>query len=77
MSLIYDRVLYSVLSGQWNDLTVFIGQTTEDILAKRIEQFVVNLNLQVNEDKIRHSHENLLLYLDHAVEQIPLTSIEC
>lgn len=67
----YDKALYYTLWGQWDDLLVLMVRTDDDILSKRIQQFLHAYNYSLDRQKIIESHDSLLYYIDHAMKQTP------
>ncbi|GGN65431.1 MULTISPECIES: YhdB family protein [Oceanobacillus] len=63
----YDKALYYTLWGQWDELLVLMVRTNDDFLSKKIEHFLNAYHYSLDEDKIMHSHDQLLYYLDHAM----------
>ncbi|HLR81407.1 MAG TPA: YhdB family protein [Bacillota bacterium] len=64
----YDKALYYTLWGQWDDLLVLMVRTNDDILSKKIQQFLHAYHYATDERNIVTSHDNLLYYLDHAMK---------
>lgn len=67
----YDKALYYTLWGHWDDLLVLMVRTNDDILSKKIQQFLHAFHYSLDERKILDSHDNLLCYLDHAMKYDP------
>lgn len=67
----YDKALYYTLWGHWDDLLVLMVRTNDDILSKKIQQFLHAFHYSLDERKILESHDNLLYYLDHAMKYDP------
>lgn len=65
----YDKALYYTLWGQWDELLVLMIRTDDDFLSKRIENFLNTYHYSLDEDKIMNTHDQLLHYLDHAMQQ--------
>ncbi|GFZ76179.1 hypothetical protein GCM10010978_17270 [Compostibacillus humi] len=72
----YDKALYYTLWGQWDDLLVLMVRTEDDILSKRIQQFLHAFHYSFDEQKIIRTHDNLLYYIDHAMKQTPTLTME-
>ncbi|GGA73083.1 YhdB family protein [Ornithinibacillus halotolerans] len=64
----YDKALYYTLWGQWDDLLVLMVRTKDDMLSKRIQNFLHAYHYSLDNQKIIDSHENLLYYIDHAMK---------
>ena len=71
----YDKALYYTLWGMWDDLLVFMVRTNDDILSKRIQQFLHSFHYSLDERKIVQSHDALLYYIDHAMKQTPTVTM--
>ncbi|TQS76576.1 hypothetical protein DX933_00265 [Ornithinibacillus gellani] len=67
----YDRALYYTLWGQWDDLLVLMVRTKDDLLSKKIQLFLNAYHYSLDERTIIHSHDQLLYYLEHAMNQQP------
>ncbi|WP_440894827.1 YhdB family protein [Amphibacillus sp. Q70] len=67
-TLDYDKALYYTIWQQWDDLLVIMVRTKDDFLAKKINNFLCAFQSEKNTKKIIQQHENLLHYLDHAME---------
>lgn len=68
MSIDYDKALYYTIWQQWDDLIVIMVRTNDDLLAKKINNFLCAFQSEKNNTKIIQQHENLLHYLDHVME---------
>ncbi|MBU5595672.1 YhdB family protein [Amphibacillus sp. MSJ-3] len=66
-TLDYDKALYYTLWQQWDDLIVIMVRTKDDLLAKKINNFLCAFRSENNTKIIIQQHENLLHYLDHAM----------
>ena len=64
----YDRALYYMLCGEWDNLLVLMVRTNDDILSKRIQDFLHAFHYASDKQTIVVSHDNLLYYLDHAMK---------
>ncbi|MFS0671872.1 YhdB family protein [Ornithinibacillus sp. 179-J 7C1 HS] len=67
----YDKALYYTLWGQWDDLLVLMVRTKDDLLSKKIQNFLHAYHYSLDDKKIIESHENLLYYIDHAMKFTP------
>ncbi|WP_163537180.1 YhdB family protein [Gracilibacillus sp. YIM 98692] len=63
----YDKALYFTLWGQWDDLLVLMVRTKDDLLAKKIEQFLHAYHYPTTEEWLMNTHDQLLHYIDHAL----------
>ncbi|WP_096273696.1 YhdB family protein [Paucisalibacillus globulus] len=72
----YDKALYYTLWGQWDDLLVLMVRTKDDLLSKRIQNFLHAYHYSLDDKKIVESHENLLYYIDHAMKYTPSAIME-
>ncbi|WP_163580620.1 YhdB family protein [Gracilibacillus saliphilus] len=75
LNIDYDKALYYTLWGQWDDLLVLMVRTNDDLLSKKIEQFLHAYHYPSSQEYLINSHEQLMQYIDHAlVSQMSLTS---
>ncbi|MBC5636574.1 MULTISPECIES: YhdB family protein [Ornithinibacillus] len=72
----YDKALYYTLWGQWDDLLVLMVRTKDDLLSKKIQNFLHAYHYSLDEQKIIDSHDNLLYYIDHAMKYTPETALK-
>ncbi|WP_339228884.1 YhdB family protein [Oceanobacillus sp. FSL K6-2867] len=72
----YDKALYYTLWGQWDDLLVLMVRTKDDILSKKIEQFLNAYHYSLDESKVINTHDTLLYYIDHAMKYTPPVMME-
>jgi len=72
----YDKALYYTLWGQWDDLLVLMVRTEDDLLSKKIQLFLNAYHYSLDDKKVINSHDNLLYYLDHAMQYVPTEKIE-
>ncbi len=63
----YDKALYFTLWGHWDDLLVLMVRTNDDLLAKKIEQFLHAYHYPISREWLSMTHEELLHYIDHAL----------
>jgi len=71
----YNKTLYYTLWGQWDDLLVLMIRTKDDILSKKIQYFLNAYHYSPDRDVILKSHDDLLYYVDHAMRQLPQTTM--
>ncbi|WP_067840720.1 YhdB family protein [Amphibacillus sediminis] len=64
----YDKALYYTMWQQWDDLLVIMVRTKDDFLSKKIEDFLHAFRFEKNTAKIIRLHDDLLQYLDHAMQ---------
>lgn len=64
----YDKALYYTLWGQWDDLLVLMVRTEDDFLSKKIEDFLHAFHYSSSEESIVRTHQNLIHYLEHAID---------
>lgn len=76
MTLDYDKALYYTLWGSWDDLLLIMDRTEDDLLSRKIGQFLNEYNASINKAKINAFHDDLLHYLDHAMQLTPITSTQ-
>lgn len=72
----YDKALYYTLWGQWDELLILMVRTKDDILSKRIEKFLNAYHYSLDEEKILQKHDQLLYYIDHAMQQDSTITME-
>ncbi|MFY0760455.1 YhdB family protein [Metabacillus dongyingensis] len=64
----YDKALYYTHRSQWDNLLILMVRTKDDMLSKRIEQFLHAYNFENNYGEVEKKLYSLLRYIDHAVE---------
>lgn len=72
----YDKALYYTLWGQWDELLILMVRTKDDFLSKKIEKFLNAYHYSLDEEKIMRTHNQLLYYLDHAMQQDSSVTLE-
>ncbi|MFD1037618.1 YhdB family protein [Virgibacillus byunsanensis] len=72
----YDKALYFTLWGQWDDLLVLMVRTNDDVLSKKIQNFLHAYHYSLDQAKIFECHDNLLYYIDHAMKHLPAVAME-
>lgn len=72
----YDKALYYTLWGQWDDLLVLMVRTNDDMLSKKIQLFLNAYHYSTSQREVIESHDALLYYVDHAMRQIPTTTLQ-
>jgi len=72
----YDKALYYSLWGQWDDLLVLMVRTGDDMLSKKIQNFLYAYHYSLDQTKILALHDELLHYLDHAMTHTPTAVME-
>ncbi len=72
----YDKALYYTLWGQWDELLILMVRTKDDFLSKKIEKFLNAYHYSLDEEKIMRTHDQLLYYLDHAMQQDSSVTLE-
>ena len=72
----YNKALYYTLWGQWDDLLVLMVRTNDDMLSKKIQLFLNAYHYSPDQETILTSHDNLLYYVDHAMQQVPTNTME-
>ena len=71
-----DKALYYTLWGQWDDLLVLMVRTKDDMLSKKIEQFLNAYHYSLDQSKVINTHDTLLYYIDHAMKYTPPVMME-
>lgn len=64
----YEYALNYVLWGRWDDLFTLMLRSRDDFLCKKIQLFLNAYYFSPQETTIIESHDNLLIYLDHAMK---------
>ncbi len=64
----YEHALHFVLWGKWDDLFTLMLRSNDDILRKRIEQFLHAYYYSINHHEIIERHDQLIEYIDHAMK---------
>lgn len=72
----YDKALFYSLWGHWDDLFILMAHTDDDILSKKIHHFLQAYKHASNQREVLEQHDDLLYYIDHAMRQIPTTTME-
>lgn len=72
----YDKALYYILWGQWDDLLVLMVRTDDDLLSKKIHHFLSAYHYSLDQSHIIESHDKLLDYIDHAMKHTPTVTME-
>lgn len=65
----YDRALYYTYRSQWDNLLILMVRTKDDILSKKIEQFLHAYYFQPEYNIVEKKLFSLLRYVDHANDQ--------
>jgi hypothetical protein len=66
----YELALNYVLWGRWDDLFTLMLRTKDDLLEKKIHQFLHAYYYASANKEIIDTHDNLLFYIDHAMENM-------
>jgi len=67
----YDKALYCTLWGHWDDLVMVMAKTEDDLLSKKIKDFLTQYHFSLDEQHIIQAHHQLLYYIDHAMQMLP------
>jgi len=70
----YEHALNYVLWGRWDDLFTLMIRTQDDMLGKKIQLFLHAYYYSSQQKEIIETHDELLFYIDHAIENIPAKS---
>jgi len=62
----YERALYYVLWGKWDDLFTLMLRSEDDLLKKKIEQFLNAYYYALSQEEVVRKHDQLIAYLDFA-----------
>lgn len=68
----YDRALYYMYKSEWDNLLILMVRTNDDLLSKKIEQFLHAFHFRHTFEKIEEKTESLFEYLDHAMNAVPI-----
>lgn len=63
----YEYALNYVLWGRWDDLFTIMLRTKDNLLEKKIEQFLHAYYYPSQQINVEQSHDELLHYLEHAM----------
>lgn len=64
----YEYALNYVLWGRWDDLFTLMLRTKDDMLGKKIQLFLHAYYYSSKQSEIMNTHDELLFYIDHAIE---------
>jgi len=70
----YEYALNYVLWGRWDDLFTIMIRTPDDMLGKKIQLFLHAYYYSSKQKEIIETHDDLLFYIDHAIETNPVPS---
>jgi len=62
----YEYALNYILWGRWDDLFTIMIRTDDDLLKKKIHQFLHAYYYSPTKDIILETHDELYEYLEHA-----------
>lgn len=62
----YTCALHDILLENWDNLFLTMMRTTDDLLRKKIEQFLHHYYHSAHTESIRMAHDALLAYVYHA-----------
>ncbi|HLS24023.1 MAG TPA: YhdB family protein [Pseudogracilibacillus sp.] len=62
----YERALYYVLWGKWDDLFTLMLRSEDDLLKKKIERFLNAYYYALSQEEVVRKHDQLIAYLDFA-----------
>lgn len=71
----YDNALYYTVWGQWDDLLMLMVRTQDDLLSKKIHLFLNDYHFTSDQEKIIQTHDKLLDYIDHAINQVNTSTL--
>jgi hypothetical protein len=69
----YDRALYYIYRAEWDNLLILMVRTKDDFLSKKIEHFLHACHFRHEFSMVENKSDALLHYLDHAIENVPIT----
>ncbi|HHW36702.1 MAG TPA: hypothetical protein GXX18_05580 [Bacillales bacterium] len=67
----YDKALFYMNRGEWDNLLILMVRTKDDFLSKKIEQFLHASNFSRDHSVIENKAYRLLTYVDHALSSVP------
>jgi hypothetical protein len=67
----YDKALFYASHLCCQDLIILMVQTKDDLLSKRIENFIISFKHAVNIKDVEKERQSLIEYVTHAVENVP------
>ncbi|HHY74396.1 MAG TPA: hypothetical protein GX497_14460 [Bacillus bacterium] len=70
----YDKALFYMNRGEWDNLLILMVRTKDDFLSKKIEQFLHACNFSRDYSIIENKAYQLLTYVDHALSTQPASS---
>lgn len=72
----YEHALHFVLWGKWDDLFTLMLRANDDILRKKIEQFLNAYYYSINHNEIVEKHDELIEYIDYALRKSDIPSLK-
>ncbi|WP_102347536.1 YhdB family protein [Bacillus sp. Marseille-P3661] len=70
-SVDYDKALFYMNRGEWDNLLILMVRTKDDFLSKKIEQFLHACNFSRDYTVVEQQAYQLLTYVDHALSAVP------
>lgn len=64
----YDKTLYYTYRSEWDHLLILMVRTKDDLLSKKIEQFLHAYNFEKDYTVVQKRLNALLRYIDHALD---------
>lgn len=64
----YDKALYHTYRSEWDHLLILMVRTKDDLLSKKIEQFLHAYNFEKDYTVVQKRLNALLRYIDHALD---------
>ncbi|NSL51966.1 YhdB family protein [Calidifontibacillus erzurumensis] len=71
----YDKALFYMNRGEWDNLLILMVRTKDDFLSKKIEHFLHACNFSRDYSEIENKAHHLLTYVDHALSTVPSSSL--
>lgn len=72
----YDHALHCVLWSKWEDLFTLMLRSRDDLLKKRIEQFLHAYFYSIDRQEVIDMHDQLIAYLDYASGELSIYSLK-
>lgn len=64
----YEYALHFVLWGKWDDLFTLMLRTHDDLLRKKIQNFLYAYYYSTKQSEMLQTHDKLLHYLDYTLQ---------
>jgi hypothetical protein len=68
----YDKALYYASHLCCQDLIILMVQTKDDLLSKKIEQFILSFKFEDDIKNVEEKRQQLIEYISHATDALPI-----